>query len=263
MEADIAFIGDVHRRWNFVRQGLAGMRRPPRAAVLLGDMECDAPLDDLVAPLLDAGIAVHWIFGNHDYDDGPEMWSNLSAPDRNPRTAGNALHARVAVIGGLRVAGLGGTFRARVWEPPAPPRLRRRAELADDLAELGPGWSEDQRSALGAALSAMAIWPEDVELLMTQRADVLVTHEAPSSHPAGSALLDDIARGMGARTIVHGHHHANYAALADDGLGVIGVGAGWGVGHDGRPLWPGEPPRWLGPPPRGWRHAECRKEQGS
>ena len=107
---------------------------PPRAAILLGDIQCDRPLDDLAAPLLDRGIDVHWIFGNHDNDGGPEMWANLVEPDRNPRTAQGALHARVVEIAGLRIAGLGGTFRPRIWEPPDPPRVHRRAQLPEDLS---------------------------------------------------------------------------------------------------------------------------------
>lgn len=249
----IVFIGDVHRRWTYVEAGLAALARPPRAAVLLGDMECREPLDALAAPLLRRGVAVHWIFGNHDYDGGPDMWANLAAPERNPVTAAGALHGRVASIGGLRVAGLGGVFRRRVWEPPEPPRLRRRVQLADHLATLDAGWSAAQRAALGEALSAMAIWPEDWDALLGQRADVLVTHEAPSSHPAGAAALEDLARAMGARLIVHGHHHVNAVSVAPDGLRVLGVAAGWGSAADGTALWPGEAPRWLGAPPPGWR----------
>jgi len=43
-------------------------------------------------------------------------------------------------------------------------------------------------------------------------------------------------------------------ARAEDGLEVQGVGAGWGIGLDGRPWWPGEADRWLGNPPAGWSH---------
>lgn len=249
----IVFIGDIHRRWNYVEAGLAALPLPLRAAVLLGDMECDAPLDALAAPFLRRGIAVHWIFGNHDYDGGPEMWANLAAPERNPLTAAGDLHGRVAEIGGLRIAGLGGVFRRRVWEPPEPPRLHTRAELAEDLATLDGSWTAAQRDALGAALAAMAIWPEDWQALLGQRADVLVTHEAPSSHPAGAPALEDLARAMGARLIVHGHHHVNALSVAPDGLRVLGVAAGWGVAADGTTVWPGEAPRWLGKPPTGWR----------
>ncbi|MFC7555492.1 hypothetical protein ACFQU7_29590 [Pseudoroseomonas wenyumeiae] len=101
----------------------------------------------------------------------------------------------------------------------------------------------------------MAIWPEDWEALLGQRADVLVTHEAPSSHPAGAAALEALARSLGARLVVHGHHHVNALSVAPDGLRVLGVAAGWGVDASGAVLWAGEAPRWLGGPPPGWRYA--------
>ncbi|MDQ2801403.1 MAG: metallophosphoesterase [Pseudomonadota bacterium] len=134
----VVFIGDVHQQWPMIDAGLAALHAPPSAAVLLGDVQCDRPLDAVAAPLLSRGIAVWWIFGNHDNDGGPEMWANLTDPVRNPLTAKGALHGRVVDVAGTRIAGLGGTFRPRIWEPPEPPRLRRRAELANDLAALGP-----------------------------------------------------------------------------------------------------------------------------
>jgi hypothetical protein len=182
------------------------------------------------------------------------MWTNLVDAGRNPRTRQGELNARVTDIGGLRIAGLGGTFRRRVWEPPGAPRLRSRDELPADMASLGPDWNEEQRRSMADALAAMAIWPEDVEALSALRADVLVTHEAPSSHPQGVSTLDELARRMDARLVIHGHHHVCYRACAEDGLQVQGVGAGWGVGLDGRPWWPGEPDRWLGQAPAGWSH---------
>jgi predicted phosphodiesterase len=248
----IVFIGDIHQHWHFVHAGLAALSAPPRVAVLLGDIQCERPLDELAAPLLRHGIAVHWIHGNHDNDGGPEMWANLAAPERNPLTASGALHARVADIGGIRIAGLGGTFRPRVWSPPAAPRLRHRHQLADDLADLGPAYGPKQRAALAHSLTTAAIWPEDIDALASQRADVLVTHEAPSSHPAGSAAIDALARAMGARTIVHGHHHVTSNARADDGLTVLGVAAAWGASLDGAVLWEGDKPRPLPAPGPGW-----------
>ena len=119
----IVFVGDIHQQWEQVERGLDALDELPRAAVLLGDMQCERPLDDLAAPILDRGIDVHWIFGNHDNDGGPEMWANLVEPERNPRTTQGALHARVVEIAGVRIAGLGGTFRPRIWEPPEPPRI--------------------------------------------------------------------------------------------------------------------------------------------
>ena len=219
---------DIHRQWRHVARGLAALPRRPRAAVLLGDMERDQPLDLLAGPLLDAGVAVHWIWGNHDYDGGPGMWANLVDPHRNPRTSGCSLNARVASLGGVRVAGLGGTFRRRVWEPPVPPRLHGRAELAADVAGLGPDWTAAQRRVMAEALAAIAIWPEDAEAFAGVSVEVLVTHEAPSSHPQGFAAIDALAQRIGARLVVHGHHHVRYRARAGDGLEVHDVGAGWG-----------------------------------
>lgn len=248
----VVFIGDIHQQWDKVERGLAALEQPPRAAVLLGDIQCDRPLDTLAAPLLDRGIAVHWIFGNHDNDGGPEMWANMTDPARNPRTAPGALHGRVAEIEGLRIAGLGGTFRARVWEPPHPPRLHRREHLPDDVAELGKGWRPDHIAALVHSLGSTAIWPEDYEALASQQADILVTHEAPASHPAGNAALDSLARAMGARLIVHGHHHVTYRLVAEDGLHAMGVAAAWATTVGGEVMWQGEAPRHLTPPPVGW-----------
>jgi predicted phosphodiesterase len=249
----VVFIGDIHRQWHHVVRGLAGLERRPDVAVLLGDMECDRPLDEVAAPLLEAGIDVRWIWGNHDYDGGPEMWANLTDPLRNPRTREGVLNARVMEIGGVRIAGLGGTFRRRVWEPPRERRLQGRSELAEDVATLGDDWTEKQRDAMAKALGAMAIWPEDYDTLAGLRADVLVTHEAPSSHPQGFATIDGLARAMGARLLIHGHHHVCYRARAEDGLEVQGVGAGWAVDLDGKAWWPGEPDRWLGTFPKPWQ----------
>ena len=87
----------------------------------------------------------------------------------------------------------------------------------------------------------------------SQHADVLITHEAPSSHRSGAAILDDLARSMGARLIVHGHHHIGYRATAADGLQVQGVAAAWGVALSGHTHWQGDKPRLL-PRTTGWTY---------
>ncbi len=252
----IVFVGDIHRHWNHVEHGLAALERKLRHVVLLGDMECTAPLDHHAAPILAHGATLHWIFGNHDADGGAAMWDNLSNPARNPLTAPGALHGRVLNIAGLRVAGLGGTFHTRIWNPPNPPRLTSRDQLEADMATLGPGWSPDAARSLARNLATLAIWPEDVEALASQRADILVTHEAPSSHRSGAAVLDSLARAMGAKLVVHGHHHIGYRATAHDGLEVQGVGAAWGIDLTGRPRWPGDRERHL-PRVEGWNYREA------
>ncbi len=249
----LVFIGDVHGNWADVEAGLSMAAMPPTVAVLLGDVECDLPLDVVAAPLLDRDIAVHWIHGNHDYDGGPEMWANLAAPERNPLTASGALHGRVVELAGMRVAGLGGTFVPQVWPADARPRLRCRAMLAAALAASRPELDAAGAAALAGFLAATAVWPEDVERLSAQRADVLVTHEAPSSHPQGVAAIDALARAMGARLIVHGHHHVTLRAEAGDGLCAIGVGDTWAVDPDGNVAWRGRKrDRPLPRPGAGW-----------
>lgn len=248
----IVFIGDIHRDWASVERGLARLDTMPQAAILMGDIECTAPLDVLAAPLLSRGIKLFWISGNHDNDGGPDMWANLADPARNPITSGGALHGRVMDIGGLRVAGLNGIFRPRVWDPRRAPGLRHRHELPDNLAKLGKSLSPDHVKALTHSLSTIAIWPEDVEAMSSLRADVLVVHDAPCSHRDGHAVLTDLARAMGASLIVHGHHHVSYLSQHASGLRAMGVGAAWGLSLSAAVIWRGEPPRILGTPGEHW-----------
>ncbi len=69
-----------------------------------------------------------------------------------------------------------------------------------------------------------AIVPEEVEALARHRLDVLVCHEAPTSHRLGFAAIDDLARRTGAKLVVHGHHHRAYDARLRDGTRVRGLG---------------------------------------
>ena len=249
----LIFVGDIHQNWHHVEAGLAAMATPPRTAVLLGDIECAHPLDQLAAPLLERGVKVFWIHGNHDYDAGPEMWANLVSPTLNPVTSAGALHMRVVDIDGVRVAGLGGTFLPHVWRVNGPPRLQRRDQLLDDIAVHRSELTESQARGLATFLGDTAVFPEDIEVLSTMRADVLVTHEAPSSHPAGARAFDDLARAMGAKVIVHGHHHVTTHAEAADGLRALSVGDAWAVDLDGQVVWPGKKrERPLPRPGEGW-----------
>ena len=68
------------------------------------------------------------------------------------------------------------------------------------------------------------IFPEDFDALAALRCDILVTHEAPSSHPHGFAAIDALAETCGACLIVHGHHHQSYEAILPNGIKVRGLG---------------------------------------
>jgi hypothetical protein len=65
-------------------------------------------------------------------------------------------------------------------------------------------------------------------------------------------VFDALARAMGVRMIVHGHHHVACQARAEDGLTVLGVASAWGVSIDGTVLWKGEKPRPLPASGPGW-----------
>ena len=77
-------------------------------------------------------------------------------------------------------------------------------------------------------------------MLWDQRADILVTHEAPTSlirdgRQLGFEVLDDLAAAMGAR-LVHGHHHHDYDSVLPNGVLVGGVGIAGVMNQHGQRL---------------------------
>jgi hypothetical protein len=214
----ILFAGDPHR--NFPPIVRACLALPPGTLILLGDQDCQRKLTDEFAPVIDAGWQVRWILGNHDCET-EAAYDNLVT--NHPE---GDLGFRVTDLGGIRVAGLPGVFKPSVWYPRAenqadkidPPRHRNRDEFLavqpkarwwrDGL----PLWHRD------------TIFPDDFNQLATQSFDVLVTHEAPSSHRHGFAVIDQLAASGGAHLIVHGHHHDSYSAALPNGIAVRGLG---------------------------------------
>jgi len=74
-------------------------------------------------------------------------------------------------------------------------------------------WPKDSaRNIMLARQYSTAIFPAVVEELSRQRADVLVTHEAPSDFENGFAVIDDLARSLGVETIFNGHHHKDLSS---------------------------------------------------
>jgi hypothetical protein len=218
MSGPIVFAGDPHRNFSpIIRACLA---RPIGTLIIVGDCDCQAPLPVLLAPLLGAGWVVRWVLGNHDAET-EDAFDHLA---RAYPEGDLGLH--VMEIAGLRVAGLPGVFKPRVWYPRPdepggriePPRFETRAAFLESLRP-GEAW----RGGL-PLWHRDTIFPEDFARLRTERFDVLVAHEAPSSHPHGFAVIDDLAKACGARLIVHGHHHRSYAATLDNGIRVRGLG---------------------------------------
>ncbi|MCP1674594.1 putative phosphodiesterase [Natronocella acetinitrilica] len=213
MTAEILYCGDPHGVFEQINQ--AAIRRSPDAMVLLGDFELDRPLHEAVAAARSAS-EIWWIAGNHDSGSVTQFDALYASA-----LAGHDLHGRVVDIAGVRHAGLGGHFQGRIWWGQKPAREARFATRAAFLERCGKGNIWRGGLPLGRRL---AIFPEDIEALAGLRTDVLVCHEAPSSHRHGFGVIDELARTMGASLIVHGHQHEDYTARLPGGIEVLGVG---------------------------------------
>jgi len=225
--SSILFAGDPHGNFRQIIEVVLEYR--PKAVIMLGDLTPDRPLEDVVEPILDM-TQIYWIPGNHEGDrDG---WYDYTF---NSALWANNIHGRVIEIEGIRVAGLGGVFRAQVWYPkqgseePHPERTSKNSFLQ----KMGKGsrW----RGGLNRR-HRVTIFHNEIERLMQQDADILVTHEAPTCHKNGFAAIDNLARAMGVGKIFHGHHHRYYVDGIEQGIRVIGVGLSECVDLSGQKL---------------------------
>lgn len=209
----ILFCGDPHGNFRQIIEQVNLVH--PDAVILLGDMDCSKPLDQELSPVLDKGIPVYWIIGNHDTDK-EEYYDNLmssSISDFN-------LNGKILDICGLKIAGLGGVFRGKIWNPNSTeiPSYQTREQFLKNTpapSRWKGGIPRKHRST---------IFPEDFSnLLKMGEADILVSHEAPSSHSFGFLAIDELANDLKSSVIIHGHHHERYAANLDSGISVVGL----------------------------------------
>ena len=189
----IFFCGDTHGNFDHVLRAVEMFS--PAAVVLLGDLQSQVPLHQVLESILHR-TDVWYIHGNHDTDsdeDYDHLWGS-ALQHRN-------LHGRVVDIAGMRVAGLGGVFRAQVWAPPQDWSYHSESEFT---AKCGKGnrW----RGGIPRKHRS-TIFPQTYQDLARQRADILVTHEAPSAHPHGFEALDALGRSLRVSKAFHGHHH--------------------------------------------------------
>lgn len=213
----IFFFGDLHGQFKHVYEAVAQHR--PSAIVLLGDIQAQRSLELELEGVLSL-TEVWWIPGNHDVDTHAD-YRNLfesALADRN-------LHGNVVEVDGVRIAGLGGVFRQSVWYPrdsmEVEPTCTDYLSCVQAIQE-AERWKEFRRlKKLGqepdvlpdppllgkGLLHKSTIFWSDWTALSYQRADVLVTHEAPSCHPNGFIGIDALGRAMGIRASFHGHQH--------------------------------------------------------
>ena len=230
MDHNIWFCGDLHG--NFARLNALAVEKRPAAMILLGDLECVEPLDRVLAPILDAGIPLRWIAGNHD-SDNDLVFQNSLASGLAPLN----IHGRVDTVAGVRIAGLGGVFRADIWHPDVGVAHASYEDYVKALDASRPSRERGQGPKNMADTHLIkrnkerthttSIFPDVYDQLAAEDADVLVVHEAPSCHPNGFAAIDELARAMKVKRVFHGHHHDRLdyrEQWFDMGFKTFGVG---------------------------------------
>lgn len=231
----ILLFGDNHGHFRHIIEAVEAEK--PDAIVLLGDIEPQRPLEVELAPILGKTI-VRFVHGNHDTDTDFNVRNVFES-----KLAHCNLDGRVENICGVRIAGLGGIFRGKVWYPPEASKFASYADwLNASRRSIKPG-AFDQVQSTAARTHRSTIFPDMYDRLSLLQADVLVTHEAPSCHKYGFPAIDDLARALGVKAAFHGHHHdsLNYRDQWEN-LGFMAHGVGFcGVKDlDGAMVRPGD-----------------------
>ena len=230
MKHQVLFFGDLHGGFDHCLAIVEQYR--PKAIVLLGDLEAPEPLQNMFDEVRKL-TEVWWIHGNHDTDK-EHYYTNLY----DSEMADFNLDGRVVEIAGLRIAGLGGVFRGKIWHPND--ACWNYFSHEDYIKDAHPRqlWNG------GVSLrNRSSIFPETYMALRCLKADVLVSHEAPSCNRFGFSVLDRLARQMGVSAVFHGHHHDNYdysPHFERMGFETYSVGLRGVCALDGTVLKPGE-----------------------
>lgn len=218
----ILFAGDPHGCFDSIINAV--LLYKPIAVVMLGDYSLQQSLDVYLSPIAKL-TQIWWIYGNHDVVSR-EVYSHLFESSYKY----NGLHLKVREIAGLRIAGLGGIFIAKNWYPPAKTRWQNQHH-----------WYREQSPHIRRAGMPLklqhSIWHHEVEMMQaTVKADILVTHEAPSCHRYGFEAIDTLAKAIGASQIFHGHQHEYYQDTLASGINVVGVAKQMVVNKQGQML---------------------------
>ncbi len=180
----------------------------------LGDICPDIALEDILGA--EVAEKTWFILGEKDAQRQEWMENLLCMWDRN-------LHAKIVGVGGYLIAGLGGVFRSEVWHPETGSIWDSRQQLRD----ITPARSKFRDWLPLKHWSS--IFLEDYQhLLSLEQADVLLSHEAPSTHKLGFWEVDELAFMLETEWIFHGHHDCSYLQHLESEEGnviqVIGLG---------------------------------------
>jgi Icc-related predicted phosphoesterase len=233
----LMFFGDPHGDLHPVIAAVERFR--PEAIVLLGDIQAHQPLHVELGPILDL-TEVWFIHGNHDTDsdaDYDNLWGSELA-DRN-------LHGRIVKIAGYKVAGLGGIFRSKIWDPRRP--IEEAAFQSSDAMRRTMKREERWRDGISRKHRS-SIFPADYrQLLRSGHSDILVTHEAPAAHPHGWKVIDELAENLGVQLVVHGHHHRCIDYVGEGLMTAAAPFRAFGVDMGSHLAWPLDEPGPGGP----------------
>ena len=234
----LMFFGDPHGDFDPVIAAVERFR--PKAIVLLGDIQARQPLHVELGSILEL-TEIWFIHGNHDTDTDEDFDSLFGSQlaDRN-------LHGRVVEIAGFKVAGLGGIFRSKIWDPRRP--IDEAAFQSSDAMRRTMRSHEQWRDGISRKHRS-SIFPEEYQrLLRSGPADILVAHEAPSAHPHGWKAIDELAVKLGVQLVVHGHHHLSVDYLGEGLMPAAAPFRAFGVDMGSHLTWPRDEPRPGGPP---------------
>ncbi|MDP9994000.1 putative phosphodiesterase [Variovorax boronicumulans] len=193
----LMFFGDPHGDLEPVIAAVEHFQ--PEAIILLGYIQPRRPLHIALGPILSL-TEVWFIHGNHDTDSDAD-YDNLWGSELAARN----LHGRIVEIAGFKVAGLGGIFRSKIWDPRRP--IEEAAFQSNDAMCRTMKCEELWRDGISRKHRS-SIFPADYQqLLRSGHSDILVTHEAPAAHQHGWRPIDELAEALGVQLVVHGHHH--------------------------------------------------------
>jgi Icc-related predicted phosphoesterase len=224
----LMFFGDPHGDFDPVITAVGRFR--PEAIVLLGDIQARRPLHVELRSILDL-TEIWFIHGNHDTDSDAD-YDNLWGSELAARN----LHGRIVEIAGYKVAGLGGIFRNKIWDPRR--SIEEAAFQSSDAMHRTMKREERWRDGISRKHRSSTFPADYQQLLRSGHSDILVTHEAPAAHPHGWQVIDELAEKLGVQLVVHGHHHQNIDYLGEGLMTAARPFRAFGVDMGSHLAWP-------------------------
>ena len=195
----VGVLGDVHGDFAAARR-IMTLHPEVLFWLCVGDVaDSEGRYEDLPSPL-------YWIKGNNENFDA-------IAAGALPANLHYLPNGQALTLGGLRVAGLGGTFAPTFHDVPAAalPHPARGTPRATALADKRRHFVREEVDACRALRGV----------------DVLLTHEAPrpyrvNGREAGQPAINEILDAMQPRLHLFGHHH-RFSETTREGVTSIGL----------------------------------------